>query len=455
MTEHTQSPTDAPSGPDDATDLQERVEAALRTVRDPDAEVNVFEAGLVESIDVEVGQDDDGRHHDGENGSDDDAGDDSGGGAVVVGANVAEFDDEHAQGVMRAMLGAVRDVPGVDRAHVEPVVPTTTDEDTGVAGFDTVIAVASAKGGVGKSTIATGLACALAADEGTGLLDADVHGPNVPELLDVSGPIHSDDEGNPLPVSVAGAEATLDVMSVGLMESSAPLAWRGAMAHDALTELFETTAWTADDTLVVDLPPGTGDVVLTTLQEVAVDGVVVVTTPYPASLADTRRSVDLFRDNDVPVLGAVINMGSFTCPSCGDTHDLFPGSSPAETLPAPVLAEVPFETELQETPTPGSVPAPMARLADAVRDAAETAWEVDVPDDAVDIRGDAPETRRERVRSRFTALDSGATFTLVSDRDPTPVREFLARLADCRPADVDAEVERRTPADWVLTATRP
>jgi ATP-binding protein involved in chromosome partitioning len=97
----------------------------------------------------------------------------------------------------------------------------------------------------------------------------------------------------------------------------------------------------------------------------------------------------------------------------------------------------------------------MARLADAVRDAAETAWEVDVPDDAVDIRGDAPETRRERVRSGFTSLDSGATFTLVSDRDPTPVREFLARLADCRPADVDAEVERRTPADWVLTATRP
>ncbi len=452
MTQHTEADddpsaaTDAPPRPIDTTDLRERVEAALRSVRDPDADVNVFEAGLVESIDVESA--------DGEVGTDDEVGHD-GGGAVVVGASVTEFDDEHAQGVMRAMLRAVRDVPGVERAHVEPVAPSTTDDAVGVAGFDTVIAVASAKGGVGKSTVATGLACALASEVSTGLFDADVHGPNVPELLDVSGPVHSDDEGNPLPVPVAGEEATLDAMSVGLMESGAPLAWRGAMAHDALTELFETTAWSADDTLVVDLPPGTGDVVLTTLQEVPVDGVVVVTTPYSASLADTRRSIELFRDNDVPVLGAVLNMGSFSCPSCGDTHDLFPGSSPEEVLSAPILRELPFSTELQETPTPGSVPPALTELAEAVREAAATAWDLDVPDDAVDIRGERPETRRERVRSGFSSVEAGATFTLVSDRDPTPVQEFLARLAGCQPSDVDAAVERRTPADWVLTATRP
>ena len=427
MTDH---PT-PDSEPDDEPTLQDRVESALRAVRDPDAGVNVFEAGLVESIDVDETR-------------------------VTVQAAVTEFDDENASGIMQAMLQAVRDVPDVESAHVEPVAPSSDGRVGGVAGFDNIIAVASAKGGVGKSTVSTGLACALAAGRQTGLFDADIHGPNVPALLDISGPIHSDDDGNPLPVKARGDDATLDVMSVGLMESGAPLAWRGAMAHDALTELFETTAWRADDTLVVDLPPGTGDVVLTTLQEVSVDGVVVVTTPFHSSLDDTARSIELFRDNDVPVLGAVVNMGAFNCPSCGDTHDLFPGSSPEEALDAPVLAHLPFSPEFQETPAPGDVPAEMLNLADAVVEAADTAWDIDVPEDAVDIRGDAPERRREKVAEQFTALESGATFTLVSDRDPTPVREFLAGLSDRRPAEIEGfSVERQTPSDWVLTARKP
>ncbi len=415
----------------DANSLEDRVESALRAVRDPDADVTVFEAGLVESIRIE-------------------------GADVTIEAAVAEFDEENATNVMGAMLRAVRDVPGVDSTHVEPVAPSAGDRNLGVAGFDTVIAVASAKGGVGKSTVSTGLACALAAGRPTGLFDADIHGPNVPSLLDVSGPVRSDDEGHPLPVDASTPDAELDVMSVGLMEDGAPLAWRGAMAHDALTELFEDTAWRAEDTLVIDLPPGTGDIVLTTLQEVPVDGVVVVSTPFPASLDDTARSIELFRDNDVPVLGAVINMGGFTCPSCGDEHDLFPGSSPADTLSAPVLAEIPFSTDLQETPVPGATPTEMGRLADAVADAAATAWDLDVPDDAVDIRGDPPEKRRERVAERFESLDSGATFTLVSDRDPSPVRGYLAEVVDRDPAAIDSfEVDRRTPDDWVLTAVRP
>ncbi|WP_135807026.1 P-loop NTPase [Halorussus marinus] len=416
--------------PDDAS-LEDRVEAALRAVRDPDADVTVFEAGLIESIDV------DGR-------------------AATVEAAVTEFDESSATAAMEAMLRAVREVPGVESAHVEPVAPTGDDRTGGVAEFDTVIAVASAKGGVGKSTVSTGLACALAADRPTGLFDADIHGPNVPSLLEVSGPVRSDQAGRPLPVEASGPDADLDVMSVGLMESGAPLAWRGAMAHDALTELFEDTAWRADDTLVLDLPPGTGDVVLTTLQEVPVDGVVVVTTTFPASLDDTARSVELFRDNDVPVLGAVVNMGGFTCPTCGDDHDLFPGSSPAETLSAPVLAELPFATEFQETPVPGEPIAELAGVAESVADAAATAWDPDPPDGALDIRGDSPERRRERVAERFEALDSGETFALVSDRDPAPVREYLAEVTDSRPSDIEGfEVERRTPDDWVLTATRP
>jgi ATP-binding protein involved in chromosome partitioning len=410
--------------------LREHVEHALRNVRDPDAGVDVFEAGLVESVVVE------------------DA-------SVTVSASVAELDDRTASGVTEAMLRAVRQVSGVESATVEPVAPAAADRTGGVAEFDSVVAVASAKGGVGKSTVATGLASALAGDRSVGLFDADIHGPNVPRLLDVEGPVHSADDGSPLPVTCAGTDADLDVMSVGLMESGAPLAWRGAMAHDALTELYEETAWRADDTLVVDLPPGTGDVVLTTLQEVAVDGVVVVTTPFPSALDDTARSVELFRDNGVPVLGVVVNMAGFTCPSCGDSHDLFPGEDPAERLDAPVLAEVPFSTELQETPVPGEVDRAFDALADRVATASETAWDLDLPPDAVDIRGDPPDRRKACVREVFGTLDAGDEFTLVSDRDPSPVREFLASLADADPAAVDATVSRETPDDWVLTATHP
>jgi len=415
-------------GDGEGTTLTDRVEAALRAVRDPEADVTVFEAGLVERIDI------DGR-------------------AVTVGAAVDEFDDANAQGVMGAMLRAVRDVPGVEQAHVEPVAPAP-EGSPGVVEFDTIVAVASAKGGVGKSTVATGLACALAADRDVALFDADVHGPNVPTLLDVDGPIRSDADGHPLPVSVDGPAADLDVMSVGLMESGAPLAWRGAMVHDAVDDLFAETAWTNSDTLVVDLPPGTGDVVLTTLQEVAVDGVVVVTTPFPSSVADTARTVELFRDNDVPVLGAVVNMAEFVCPSCDDSHDLFSGDA-VDDLPAPVLAEVPFDRDLQASPVPGRVPETIADLADDVAEASTTAWDVDAPDRAVDLRDAPAADRRDRVRHAFTALDPGEPFVLVSDRDPSPVVGFLADLAGTAVEAFDVTVERRTPDAWVLTTRRP
>jgi ATP-binding protein involved in chromosome partitioning len=242
------------------------------------------------------------------------------------------------------------------------------------------------------------------------------------------------------------------------------------MAHDAIAELYADTAWAADDTLVVDLPPGTGDVVLTTLQEVPVDGVVVVTTPFASSLADAARSVDLFREEGVPVLGVVRNMGEFTCPSCGDTHELFPddgdgdGADPEDARPAdddggldaPTLADLPFSTDLQARPVPGDPLPGFGDLAGAVSDALDSAGTVDVPEDAVDLRGHPPDERRERVATAFEALDAGEELVLVSDRDPTPVRGFLADLADVHPAELDGfAVERRTPDDWVARATRP
>ena len=406
--------------------LADRVEAALRRVRDPEADLSVFEAGFVEGIDVS----DEGR--------------------VTIEADLREQDARTSEEVVNAMLHAVDGVEGATGVTVERVTASTDEDGGGVGDFDTVVAVASAKGGVGKSTVATHLACALAGDAQVGLFDADVHGPNAPALLDVSGPVHSSEEGNPLPVRTRG----LEVMSVGLLESGAPLAWRGAMAHDAVSELFADTAWTNDDTLVVDLPPGTGDVVLTTLQEVPVDGVVVVTTPFHASVSDTRRTVELFRDNGIPVLGAVVNMSAVVCECCGEPNDLFGTGSVEDSLAdleADLLVELPFSQELQETPAPGDVPAAATGLAEAVTEALDSAGEVDAPADAVDLRGVHPEERRDLVADRWAELDEGAAFVLVSDRDPAPVRGFLADLSGVLPDEIRPfEVSRETPEAWVL-----
>ncbi|MGB9953123.1 P-loop NTPase [Haloarcula marismortui] len=406
------------------TTLTDRIEAALRDVRDPNADLSVFDAGFVENIDAANGD-------------------------VTIEADLTALDGQTSTQVVQAMLHAVDDVDGVDSVHVERTTPSSEGQ-AGVESFDHVIAVASAKGGVGKSTVATHLACALAADSDVALFDADIHGPNVPELLDVSGPVHSSEEGDPLPVRAGD----MDVMSVGLMESGAPLAWRGAMAHDALDDLFENTAWRNDEILVLDLPPGTGDVVLTTLQEVPVDGVVVVTTPFHASVSDTSRTVELFRDNDVPVLGTVVNMAEYVCECCGEPNDLFTGSA-LEDLDAEVLAELPFSQDLQETPVPGDVPSAVSDLGDAVESALDTAGEVGVEPTA-DIRGLPPQERKDLVREQFTALDSGESFVLVSDRDPTPVGQFLGRLAEApREAFDPFEVRRATPSDWVLETVKP
>ena len=428
----------ADAGTDDDS-LEDEVEAALRRVRDPDADMDVFEARLVEEIAVTDG-------------------------AVTVVADLDDFRPKEAEQVTAAMVRSVSGVDGVEHAHVERAAPGATgdvDRETGLANVDRVVAVASAKGGVGKSTVATHLACAIAGgadDSGdgpaVGLFDADIHGPNVPELLAVSGPVYSDDDGNPLPVETDG----LRVMSVGLMESGAPLAWRGAMAHDALTELFEDTAWGDLDTLVVDLPPGTGDVVLTTLQEVHLDGVVVVTTPFHAAVTDTARSLELFRDNDVPVLGVVANMAGFTCPSCGDEHALFEGEDPLAHLDAPVLAELGFDPAVQGTPRPGDVPDAMAEMGDSVAERVEDVWSVDVPEGAVDLRGLDADERHDRVERAFREADAGSALVVVSDRDPTPVRSFLATLSEAvdDPGDVEPfDVRRETPEAWLLRTEKP
>jgi ATP-binding protein involved in chromosome partitioning len=178
-----------------------------------------------------------------------------------------------------------------------------------------------------------------------------------------------------------------------------------------------------------------------------------VTTPFETSVADTRRSVELFRDEGVPVLGAVVNMAAFTCPSCGDTHSLFgDGHSGLRTR---VLAELPFDRTLQSTAEPGSVPNAVKQLAATVRSEADDAWTVDPPAGTIDIRGTPAAERHERVRRAFASLAPGEPFYLLSDRDPSPVVEFLADLTDESTAAFDVTVERRTPDDWLLSTTKP
>jgi ATP-binding protein involved in chromosome partitioning len=411
----------------------EAVEAALRRVRDPDADASVFEAGVVETIRVADG-------------------------AATIEADLREFPREAAEGVTRAMVQAATDVDGVEKARVEQIDPSPEldGRDAGIETADRVIAVASAKGGVGKTTVAASLACAFAADAGddesVGLFDADLYGPNVPELLSVSGPVYSDEDGNPVPVDNDG----LEVMSIGLLAEGGPLAWRGAMAHDAISDLFAETAWSDPDTVVLDLPPGTGDVVLTTLQDVPIDGVVLVTTPFHAAVSDTGRALQLFEENDVPVLGVVSNMGEFVCDECGTVHDLFGGDDPVQALEVPVLAELPFTPEMQVQPVPDAeaLSDDVLALSDAVNDRYDDVWTVDVPESGVDLRGLDPDDRKERVRDRFEALTAGEEFYIVSDRDPTPVRAFLLEFAD-----VDElpgfQVKRQNPETWLARTTRP
>jgi len=411
-----------------ATDPPDDVRAVVReTLSDvslPSIESDLVSSGIVAEIDLH-------------------------GESLTVVVDMSPYPAASDENVMTAILEVTEEVPGIENVQVEQTGPDA-ELRSGVESFDRVIAVASAKGGVGKSTVAAHLAAALAAEEDVAIFDADVHGPNVDRILDVDGPVYATDDGQPVPIDYDGME----VMGVGLLQSDVPLAWRGAMAHDAVSDLFGDTAWRNDGTLVIDLPPGTGDVVLTTLQDVPVDALIVVTTPFHTSVADTNRTIDLFLDEGVPVLGAVVNMAEFTCEHCGEPNDLFDDG--LSNLSTDVLATLPFDEALQARPTVGAAPAPISEFAESIESEFDALAAYEPPEDAVDIRGLDPEPRRDRVREAFEALESGEQFRVVSDRDPTPIRQYLANLAEVDPTAVDPfDVCRKSPDAWELTTARP
>ena len=215
-----------------------------------------------------------------------------------------------------------------------------------------ILAVGSGKGGVGKSTTSVNLALALAAGGArVGVLDADVYGPSIPTMLGLSGKPESPDGKSMLPLRAHGIEA----MSIGLLvEQDTPMIWRGPMATSALTQLLNDTLWGGEDGLdylVVDLPPGTGDIQLTLAQKIPVAGAVVVTTPQEVATLDARKALNMFRKVDVAVLGLVENMAQHVCSNCGHVEHLFGqggGADMAARYGVPLLGSLPLEIGIRE-----------------------------------------------------------------------------------------------------------
>jgi ATP-binding protein involved in chromosome partitioning len=225
----------------------------------------------------------------------------------------------------------------------------------GIPGVAGIIAVASGKGGVGKSTTAVNLALALR-DLGlkTGILDADIYGPSMPKLLAIRERPQTVGGKRLRPIERFG----MPVMSIGfLIEEETPMIWRGPMVMSALTQMLREVEWGALDVMVVDMPPGTGDAQLTMAQQVPLKGAVIVSTPQDLALIDARRGIAMFRRVNVPVLGIVENMSTFICPQCGTRSDIFGHGGArreAERLGVPFLGEVPLDIAIREKSDSGS-----------------------------------------------------------------------------------------------------
>jgi ATP-binding protein involved in chromosome partitioning len=254
----------------------------------------------------------------------------------------------------------------------------TTDQKPLVPGVRSIVAVASGKGGVGKSTTAVNLAMGLAAAGlKVGLLDADIYGPSMPRMMAITGRPTSRDGRILQPMENYGVKC----MSMGfLVPEDAPMIWRGPMVMSALEQMLRDVDWGALDIMVVDMPPGTGDAQLTMAQRVPLAGVVIVSTPQDIALLDARKGLNMFRKVDVPVLGIVENMSYFACPNCGHRTDIFGHGGArreSEKLGVEFLGEVPLDIVIRETSDSGQpivVSHPESEHAKAYRRIAERVW---------------------------------------------------------------------------------
>jgi ATP-binding protein involved in chromosome partitioning len=351
----------------------ETVLAALREVKVPGTRVDVVSINLIGEIAV------------------------TGGDVSVTVVRTSEKEETIAQ-VRQDVVRVVGALPGVknvevpldDRAAPKPAPrgphgqsPDPFADRAKLPGVRKVVAVASAKGGVGKSSVAVNLALALAdAGHRTGLLDADVYGPSVPTMLGITDQPEVTQDRKIFPVRSHG----LQVISMGLLlPPDQPVIWRGPLVFSAIRQFLKDVQWRDLDILVVDMPPGTGDAQLTLIQQVPLSGVVMVTTPQEVALADVRRGIRMFRETQVPVLGVVENMSWFACPGCGQKHDIFGtggGGRVAAQYGLPLLGEIPLDPSIR---TGGDAGLPAARVQGSAAQAAFRKLAQTVADLAVDV----------------------------------------------------------------------
>jgi ATP-binding protein involved in chromosome partitioning len=294
---------------------------------------------------------------------------------------------EQAVRAMKGVLSAAA-VMTAERAAPKPSPPPQRPHAHGqaahgggrieVPGVKHIIAVASGKGGVGKSTTAVNLALGLAANGvSTGLLDADIYGPSMPRMLAVKDKPESLDGKMLKPIEKYG----LRTMSIGyIVNEDTPMIWRGPMVSSALEQMLRDVQWGELDVLVVDMPPGTGDAQLTLAQRVALAGAVIVSTPQDIALVDARKGLSMFRKVAVPVLGIVENMSYFLCPKCGERSEIFGhggAHDEADKLGVPFLGEIPLHLDIRTTSDSGHpivVAKPDSPHAQAYRNIAGRVW---------------------------------------------------------------------------------
>jgi ATP-binding protein involved in chromosome partitioning len=274
---------------------------------------------------------------------------------------------------------AVAAIPGVTAVEIEMTaqVRSASSTEAGkamVPGVKNIIAVGAGKGGVGKTTVAVNLAIALSqAGSRVAMIDGDIYGPNVPIMLGLQTQLTTDGQK-----IVPAEQYGIQLVSMGFLTGDdAPVIWRGPMLHGVIQQFFREVRWERIDYLIVDMPPGTGDVALSLSQTVPVAGAVVVTTPQTVSLADTRRAIRMYQKLNVPILGLVENMSHFACPGCGQESDIFGkggGEKLASELETPFLGRVPIYQPIRvggDTGVPIAIGEPQSPAARAFRSAAE------------------------------------------------------------------------------------
>src|SRR3954451_24501273 len=333
---------------------QNSVLAALKVVRDPDLQRDIVSLGFIKDLSIRDGH-------------------------VAFTIELTTPACPVKEQLRDQARAAVMQVPGVSSVDVQ--MSARVREAVGsdgarqsVPGVKNVIAVGAGKGGVGKTTVAVNVAIALAKCGGkVGLIDADIYGPNVPIMLGLKTQLTTDGQK-----IVPAEKYGLQVISMGfLTEDDAPIIWRGPMLHSALQQFFREVRWLNLDYLVIDMPPGTGDVALSLGQTVPVAGAVIVTTPQQVSLADSRRAVAMYKKLNIPTLGLIENMSYFVCPGCQKESDIFGtggGEKMAGSLGLPFLGRIPLYQPIREggdSGVPLMIAEPEAPAARAIMLAAE------------------------------------------------------------------------------------